>query len=178
MKGTTHFTRTIEAYLNERAASDPLFAPALLKPNKNIEECVAYIINEVKASGCNGFADEEIYSMAVHYYPHSKIYAPKLYLHNSLLYIYTQKYNTMDIVIKKQTAFRLNEELLTALRSAAKSEHRSLNNYVETLLMRAVYTEPNEETKEAIEEARLGRSAGVLNTNSFEEFMTSINDIK
>lgn len=77
MKGTTHFTRTIEAYLNERAASDPLFAPALLKPNKNIEECVAYIINEVKASGCNGFADEEIYSMAVHYYDEDNLEVKK-----------------------------------------------------------------------------------------------------
>jgi len=27
---------------------------------------VTYILNEVKASGCNGFADAEIYSMAVH----------------------------------------------------------------------------------------------------------------
>ncbi|MBP9481471.1 MAG: hypothetical protein KBF15_08460, partial [Parabacteroides sp.] len=39
------------------------------KPEKNIDDCVTYILNEVKKSGCNGFADDEIYSMAVHYYP-------------------------------------------------------------------------------------------------------------
>ena len=40
MKGTEHFTRTITEYLNQRAATDPLFAPNLMKPNKNIEDCV------------------------------------------------------------------------------------------------------------------------------------------
>ena len=68
MKGTEHFTRTITEYLNQRAATDPLFAPNLMKPNKNIEDCVTYILNEVKKSGCNGFDDDEIYSMAVHYF--------------------------------------------------------------------------------------------------------------
>ena len=48
MKGTEHFTRTIAEYLNQRAATDPLFAPNLMKPNKNIEDCVTYILNEVK----------------------------------------------------------------------------------------------------------------------------------
>ena len=68
MKGTEHFTRTIAEYLNQRAMTDPLFAPNLLKPNKNIEECITYILNEVQKSGCNGFDDDEIYSMAVHYF--------------------------------------------------------------------------------------------------------------
>lgn len=77
MKGTEHFTRTIAEYLNQRAMTDPLFAPNLLKPNKNIEECITYILNEVQKSGCNGFDDddellrawlEKIFSMAVHYY--------------------------------------------------------------------------------------------------------------
>lgn len=73
MKGTEHFTRTIAEYLNQRAATDPLFAPNLMKPNKNIEECINYILNEVQKSGCNGFDDNEIYSMAVHYYDEDDI---------------------------------------------------------------------------------------------------------
>ena len=48
--------------------TDPLFAPNLQKPNKNTEECILYILSEVQRNGCNGFTDEEIYSMAVHYY--------------------------------------------------------------------------------------------------------------
>ena len=73
MKGTEHFTRAIAEYLNQRAATDPLFAPNLMKPNKSIEECVTYILNQVQASGCNGFEDDEIYSMAVHYYDEDDI---------------------------------------------------------------------------------------------------------
>ena len=73
MKGTEHFTRTIAEYLNQRAMTDPLFAPNLLKPNKNIEECITYILNEVQKSGCNGFDDDEIFSMAVHYYDEDDI---------------------------------------------------------------------------------------------------------
>ena len=77
MKGTEHFTRTIAEYLNQRAMTDPLFAPNLQKPNKSIEECVTYILSEVQKSGCNGFDDEEIYSMAVHYYDEDDIEVKK-----------------------------------------------------------------------------------------------------
>ena len=73
MKGTEHFTRTIAEYLNQRAMTDPLFAPNLMKPKKSIEECVTYILNQVQKCGCNGFDDDEIYSMAVHYYDEDEI---------------------------------------------------------------------------------------------------------
>ena len=68
MNGTEQFTRTIAEYLNLRAATDPLFAPNLAKPHKNIEDCITYILKQVQQSGCNGFEDDDIYSMAVHYY--------------------------------------------------------------------------------------------------------------
>ena len=58
MKGTEHFTRTIADYLNQRAMTDPLFVPNLMKPNKNIEECITYILNEVQKSSCNYFNDD------------------------------------------------------------------------------------------------------------------------
>ena len=73
MKGTRHFTRTIQNYLEERATYDPLFAVSYGKENKNIEDCITYILNQVQASGCNGFEDDEIYSMAVHYYDEDDI---------------------------------------------------------------------------------------------------------
>ena len=78
MKGTEQFTRTIAEYLNGRAMTDPLFAPNLQKPRKNIEECILYILSEVQRSGCNSFADEEIYSMAVHYYDEDDIEVDKV----------------------------------------------------------------------------------------------------
>ena len=40
----------------------------------------------------------------------------------------------MEVAIKKLTAFRLDSNLLDMLKSAAKREHRSLNNFVECLL--------------------------------------------
>ena len=73
MKGSNHFKNTIKAYLDQRAETDILFSFQYSKPEKNIDDCVTYILNEVKKSGCNGFADDEIYSMAVHYYDEDKI---------------------------------------------------------------------------------------------------------
>ena len=40
--------------------------------------------------------------------------------------------------MKKQTAFRLSGDLLQALADRAKSENRSLNNYVETVLKKHI----------------------------------------
>lgn len=68
MKGTENFKRTIQAYLEERAKVDELFAKSYSKPNKNIDDCITFILNEVQKSGCNGFEDDEIFGMAVHYY--------------------------------------------------------------------------------------------------------------
>lgn len=68
MKTTDYFKQTIQTYLENRAATDELFAERYADPKKNIDDCTTYILNQVRVSGCNGFADEEIYSMALHYY--------------------------------------------------------------------------------------------------------------
>ena len=60
----------------------------------------------------------------------------------------------MEAVIRKQTSFRLREDLLQVLQEQAQKANRSLNNFVESTLMDAVYSEPNEETIAAIREAR------------------------
>ena len=65
MKGTDHFKRTIQMYLEQRAEEDALFAKNYRNPAKNIDECVTYILNYVKKSGCNGFTDGEIFGQAV-----------------------------------------------------------------------------------------------------------------
>lgn len=69
MKGTDLFKQTIQTYLDQRAKEDALFAISYAKKGKNINDCITYILNRVKSSGCNGFEDLEIYGMAVHYYP-------------------------------------------------------------------------------------------------------------
>ena len=68
MKTSEAFKKTIREYLEQRAKEDQLFAASYAKENKNIDECCNYILQEVQKSGCNGFSDEEIFGMAVHYY--------------------------------------------------------------------------------------------------------------
>ena len=68
MKTSKAFGETIEAYLSDMAERDPLFAEKFCNPNKKIEDCLTYILNQVSQSGINGFTDDEIFSMAVHYY--------------------------------------------------------------------------------------------------------------
>ena len=66
MKGTEQFKQTIKAYLDKRAIEDVLFAKKYIESPRSIDDVVTYILNQVKASGCCGFSDEEIYGMAVH----------------------------------------------------------------------------------------------------------------
>jgi len=73
MKTTDHFKNTIKAYLYQRAESDLLFSFKYSAPKKNIDDCITYILNQVQKSGCNGFADDEIFGMAVHYYDEDNI---------------------------------------------------------------------------------------------------------
>ena len=72
-KGTRAFNDTIKAYLEERAENDALFAVKFANPSKSVEECVTFILNEVKKSGCCGFTDAEVYGMATHYYDEEEI---------------------------------------------------------------------------------------------------------
>lgn len=68
MKGSEAFEATIGEYLKVRANTDEKFAEEMKKPGKSVHECCNFIMNTVKKSGCNGFCDDEIFSLAVHYY--------------------------------------------------------------------------------------------------------------
>ena len=83
----------------------------------------------------------------------------------------------MDIAIqKKNQSFRLPVELIDRLKHLAKRQNRSLNNYVETLLLDAAYHEPNETTLSAMEEARSGklRDTQALDLSSIESMEKSM----
>lgn len=67
-KATDYFKATIQRYLEQRAQTDELFAPVYAKPNKSIDECIIYILNYVQQSGIAGYSDDEIYSLALHYF--------------------------------------------------------------------------------------------------------------
>lgn len=73
MKVSAPFKNAIQSYLEQRAEYDELFARSYRNPLKNIEDCITYILNEVQKSGYNGFDDDEVFSMAVHYYDEADI---------------------------------------------------------------------------------------------------------
>ena len=73
MNGTKAFQDTIALYLMKRAENDPLVAVKLANPSKTMEQCCAYIIGEVKKSGCCGFTDDEIFGWALHFWDEPEI---------------------------------------------------------------------------------------------------------
>ena len=81
----------------------------------------------------------------------------------------------MGVVIeRKQTAFRLSTSLLNKLREAAERENRSLNNYVESVLMDAVNSNPNKLTLAAMKEARENRDLETLDADNLESVIASL----
>lgn len=48
MKASNHFKNTIKAHLDQRAETDVLFSFQYSKPEKSIDDCITYILNEVK----------------------------------------------------------------------------------------------------------------------------------
>ena len=81
----------------------------------------------------------------------------------------------MEHTVTRQAAsFRLNAELLDVLKRRAKEANRSLNNYVESVLLDAMYFESNEETVAAIEEAKSGKELDTLDLNDFENYIQSL----
>ncbi len=80
----------------------------------------------------------------------------------------------MEAIIRKQTSFRLREDLLKILQREAQKANRSLNNFVESTLMDAMYSEPNEETLEAMKEAESGVELETLDLDNFKGYMKSL----
>ena len=77
---------------------------------------------------------------------------------------------------RKQTSFRLRTDLLEEMKTAAERENRTLNNYLESLLLNYFYSEPNEVTKAAIEEAMSGHNRNKVYTNIDEMFDDILNE--
>lgn len=72
----------------------------------------------------------------------------------------------------KQTAFRFDEELLALVKEKADAQKRTLNNYIEILLLKDVGKIPNEETKLAIAEVMSGKELEEI--TDIDSFMDSL----
>ena len=75
---------------------------------------------------------------------------------------------------KIQTAFRFDRELINRLKLKAKKENRSLNNYVETVLMDIAFDEPNDVTISAINEVKSGKNLEKLDLDNFDSFVEAL----
>lgn len=75
---------------------------------------------------------------------------------------------------RTQTAFRLSNELLKRLKTEARKQNRSLNNFVESVLMDAVYRTPNAKTMAAVKEARENDNLETINLDNLEGFIESL----
>lgn len=75
---------------------------------------------------------------------------------------------------RKQTSFRLSEDLLSRLQAEAKRHNRSLNDLVESVLMAFVADQPNKTTLAAMKEAETSNNLETLDLNSFRSFVDSL----
>jgi len=82
--------------------------------------------------------------------------------------------STQTLVSRRQTAFRLREDLLNRLTVEAKRQNRSLNNYVECALMDVLYRKPNKLTLEAMIEANEDENLETLDLDDFENYVASL----
>ena len=76
MNEQKRFKDIIKDWLDNKAGNDPLFATTYAKPNKNLDECCAYIIEEARKvkDGTVAVMDSDaVFSLAVHYYDEDSI---------------------------------------------------------------------------------------------------------
>ena len=78
----------------------------------------------------------------------------------------------METTVRVQASFRLKADLMERLRMGAKASNRSLNNFVESVLLDAMYHEPNDTTIAAIAEARSNKEKKAY--NSVDELMNEL----
>ena len=78
----------------------------------------------------------------------------------------------METTVRVQASFRLKADLMERLRMGAKASNRSLNNFVESVLLDAMYHEPNDTTKAAIAEARSNKEKKAY--TSVDELMNEL----
>lgn len=73
MKELDEFEKSLLSHLEKLAKSDKGIAKNLKKPSKNITDCATYVIQEVRKTGRQGFADDEVFGLALHYYDEDSI---------------------------------------------------------------------------------------------------------
>ena len=79
-------------------------------------------------------------------------------------------------ITRRPASFRLRSDLMDRLKQNAARENRTLNNYVESVLLDVVYDEPNEVTKAAVKEAMSEKNRNKVYSNVDEMFDDILNE--
>jgi len=79
-------------------------------------------------------------------------------------------------VIRRPASFRLRADLIEGLKRNAALENRTLNNYVESVLLSIINHEPNQVTKAAIKEAMSGKNPNKVYSSVDEMFDDILNE--
>jgi len=121
LKGSDSFKVVIKKHLDEYSKTDKLFESVYNNPNKNLDECINYILNQVRESGCIGYEDEEIYSLARHYYDEENLVIGKPVVSGEIIINQQKKLTDDDVKAAKEKAIReIIVEEKTRLRSKTK----------------------------------------------------------
>ena len=76
--------------------------------------------------------------------------------------------------LRRQTSFRLSQDLIEKLQIEAKRCNRSRNNLVESVLMAFLADRPNKTTLEAMREAETSDNLETLDLGTFRKFVDSL----
>lgn len=120
MMGTEAFKQTIQDYITDRSLADPLFADKVNRENKNIDDCIKYILKTVQNSGCNGFTDNEIYSMAVHYYEEENVEIGNISNYNVIVNHKVELTDEEKEKAKEKAIEEVKQEQISKMKKAGK----------------------------------------------------------
>mgnify|MGYP003302185566 CR=1 FL=1 len=125
-KVSNSFNQAIKAMLNERAASDPLFAKAYQREGKSIEECCNYIVSEVQRMGVNALTDEEVLGLAVHYYDEVDIKVGKVLACQVVVPATPEVAEARKVELQREAEERFIEEQIKKMQAPAKKIKRTM----------------------------------------------------
>ena len=78
-KNVDKVKEVIKAHLDAMAQKDACFAERYANHDKNIDECMDYILSEARKRGRTVYmSDQEVFGMAAHYYEENGIKVSKL----------------------------------------------------------------------------------------------------
>ena len=136
MKSSPHFKQTILAYLENQTQTDELFAPKFNNPAKNIDDCITYILNRVKESGCQGFHHDEIYGMAIHYYQEENIKVGKEITNYKVVVDHPVEFTEEEKAEAKEAALKMciQEEYQKLHKAPVKAKQEEKPVFIQTSL--------------------------------------------